>query len=128
MSNNNNIKNLTSTDIYSLLLFALYKLKDVPEYSTLSSLAYLLDKHDLEKILKHFGGTTITIPHMRDLKLIANCLLLYDLVNIEGNDFSKSVDSLNISNDYNLTEIKKMYFSLCKVLNDYTFRSSNDDA
>lgn len=123
MSNiDENIKNLTSNDIYSLILFALYKLKDVPEYSTLSSLAYVLDKENLEKFLKYFGGMTISVPHMRDLKLAANCLLLYQMVNIEGNDFNKALSSLNIGNDYNLIEIKKMYFSLCKVISEYNFK------
>lgn len=128
MGNNikNNLKDLNSTDIYSLLLFALYKLKDVPEYSTLSNLAYILDKSTLEKFLRHFGGTTISVPHMRDLKLIANCLLLYELVNIEGNELNKSIDSLKINTEYNLAEIKKIYFSLCKVLSNYTFKGSDE--
>lgn len=129
MANNikNNLKELNSTDIYSLLLFALYKLKDIPEYSTLSNLAYILDKQSLEKFLRHFGGTTISVPHMRDLKLVANCLLLYEMVNVEGDDLNKAIDSLKISNEYNLTEIKKIYFSLCNVLSNYTFKGSDDE-
>ena len=44
----NNIKTkleeLKATDIYSMMLFALYKIKDIPEYSTLSGLVYILNK------------------------------------------------------------------------------------
>lgn len=119
--------NLTSEDLYSLILFSLYKMDEVPEYSTLSELAYILDKNNLLKLLKQFGGTTITIPYMSDLKLMAACLLLYERVNIEGNDFNSAVSSLDISSEFNLSKIKKAYFSLCKVMEKYNFNGRKDN-
>ena len=41
------LDNLNMVDIYSMMLFALYKLNNVPEYSTLSELVYILDKDSL---------------------------------------------------------------------------------
>ena len=38
------LEKLKSVDIYSLLMFVLFKVKDVKEYSTMSELCYLLDK------------------------------------------------------------------------------------
>ena len=115
------IEKLTEQDIYSLLLFALYKLKDVSGYSTLSELVYALDKESLLKLLKLFGGMTITIPRIRDMKLASYCLLLYKYVNLDGVEFSKAVKMLNLSSDYSLKEIKELYFTLCDVLNNYSF-------
>ena len=37
------------------MLFALYKLKDLPEYLTLSELCYVLDSSNLPKFLSYFG-------------------------------------------------------------------------
>ena len=74
MNNNITIReqldSLKVTDIYSLILFTLYKLKDIPEYSTLSELAYILDKKSLLNFFEYFGGTTITIPTLKDFKLV----------------------------------------------------------
>ena len=44
MSFKENIDNLKQQDIYSFLLFVLYRLTGVNEYSSLSELAYVLDK------------------------------------------------------------------------------------
>lgn len=118
---NVNLINMTTDDVYSLILFALFKLKDTEEYSTLSELAYILDYDSLLNFLKYFGGTTITIPTVRDLKLAAKCLLLYQQVTVEGKDFAKAISELSVSSDYHLSEIKKMYFTLCDVMEKYTF-------
>lgn len=115
------IDKLTEQDTYSLLLFALYKLKDVPSYSTLSELTYVLDKDSLLKLLELFGGMTITIPTIREMKLASYCLLLYKSVELDGMDFNRAIKNLNISNDYSVKEIKELYFSLCDVLKNYSF-------
>ena len=41
------LNNLKTTDLFSLLLFVLYKIRDIEEYSTISELAYILDKESL---------------------------------------------------------------------------------
>ena len=115
------IEKLTEQDTYSLLLFALYKLQDVPGYSVLSELTYVLDKDSLLKLSELFGGMTITIPRTRDIKLASYCLLLYKYVELDGMDFNKAIKNLNMNNEYSLKEIKELYFTLCDVLKNYSF-------
>lgn len=52
----NNIENLKQTDFYSLLLFSLFKMTDIPEYSSISQLAYVLDRENLLNLCEYFGG------------------------------------------------------------------------
>ena len=77
MKTTQELNNLKSQDIYSLILFALYKLREIPEYSTLSELAYIVDKENLLKLCEYFGGTTIHIPTIDELESILYSLLLY---------------------------------------------------
>ena len=53
---------LKDVDVYSLILFVLFKARNVPELASLSALAYVLDKDNLLKLCEYFGGQTITIP------------------------------------------------------------------
>jgi hypothetical protein len=85
------LDNLRTKDIYSLILFALFKLKDLPEYSALSELAYILDKENLLKLCEFFGGMTITIPTMQELESIVYSLVLYQYVNIDGMEYNDAV-------------------------------------
>lgn len=119
---NKDILKLKDTDLYSLSMFTLYKLRDVPEYSSLSELAYILDKQNLLKLCEYFGGTTIKIPTIRELHLIMQVLLLYQYVNIEHIPYSKSVDLIGFESK-NLREIKTIYTKLCKILEDFNIKA-----
>ena len=124
MANNNIIKaleQLGEKDIYSLLLFVLYKLKDDKTYSTLSELVYLLDKESLFNLLSVFGGLTITIPKTKDLKLVVAGLLVYQLVNIENRDLTTSIKEVK-TGEYTETELKEVYLKICEVVKDYEFK------
>ncbi len=92
--NKKDFEQLKEKDIYSLLLFALYKLKEIPEYSTISELSYILDKDNLLTLLTYYGGMTIRIPTLREFKLVLNALLLYEYVHLEGIDFEKALVKL----------------------------------
>ena len=78
------IARLKEMDVYSLMLFALYKIKDIPEFSTLSEMAYVLDKDNLLKLCEYFGGLTIKIPTVDELQSIIYALVLYQYVDIDG--------------------------------------------
>lgn len=119
-STKEDFNNLSKEDIYSLMLFALYKVKDVPEYSTLSELAYILDKQSLLNFLEYYGGTTITIPKLSDLKTITNALLLYEYINLRNETLGNAVKKLDCK-DYELDEVRAVYYKLCKVLSRYDF-------
>lgn len=68
---------LRDKDIYSLVMFALFKLRDIPEYSSLSELAYVLDRENMLKLCEYFGGLTIRIPTIDELESILYSLVLY---------------------------------------------------
>lgn len=118
--NKEQLNQLKEKDVSSLLLFALYKLKDTDEYSTLSELAYILDRKHLLRLIDIFGGLTIRIPTREEFILLLDSLLLYCYVNIENIEYSKAVKMLNL-NDVSIKDIKDSYLNICKVLNDYEF-------
>ena len=72
------LEELDKKDIYSLILFTLYRLKDVSEYSVLSELVYILDKDSFARFLSYFEGQTIKVPKINELTNIVNALLFYE--------------------------------------------------
>ena len=72
------LEELDKRDIYSLILFILYRLKEIPEYSTLSELVYILDNENFIKLINYYGGKTIRIPKVDELSTILNALLVYE--------------------------------------------------
>lgn len=120
------LSRLTKPDIYSLMLFVLFKLKDTNEYSSLSQLSYILDKDSLLKLCEFYGGTTITIPTIEDLEAVFNALLLYQEVNIEKQNFDKMLDK----RDLQRTEKRKLldcYDVVVDVLKNYDFNSGRNN-
>lgn len=115
------VESLKETDIYSLMLFALYKMRDIPEYSVLSELPFVLDKENLLSFLECFGGMTITIPTANELKIMINALLLYQLVDVENKDYDKSLNSLDIKT-FSRKDIEVCYVKLKTILENYNFK------
>ena len=116
----NNIENLKQTDFYSLLLFSLFKMTEVPEYSSLSQLAYVLDKDNLLNLCEYFGGQTITIPTTKELESLVYSLLLYQYVKIDKMDYEEAIELIG-HESCELRQVKKRYHALCKVMDKYTF-------
>lgn len=114
------LNSLNKTDIYSLMLFTLYKLQDVPEYSTLSELCYILDGENLTKFLSYYGGMTIKIPTLKDMRLILQTLLLYQYVNIENGDFDEALKV--VADEFPEEDIKNVYVKLNEIIKDYDFK------
>jgi len=114
------LDSLEKTDVYSLMLFALYKIKAVPEYSTLSELAYILEKESLFNFLEYYGGTTIRVPTLEEFNQIIRALLLYQAVNLEGVEFNKAFK--NLESEFQNNSTKDTYFKLVGVLDKYDFR------
>ena len=113
------LNTLKKTDVYSMLLFTLYKMQDTPEYSTLCELCYILDNDNLTKLLSYYGGMTIKIPQLRDLRLLVQALLLYQCVNLDGEDFGEALQT--VSGEFSQDEIKQSYLKLCDVIANYEF-------
>ena len=117
--NKEELKSLRQIDVYSLVLFALYQLKEVPEYATLSELAYVLNKDSLMKLLDYFGGTTIKIPTKRELQTVINALLVYRSVKVEKTSLAFALGKLGDVDRLQLKEIKSLYNKLCEVLDKF---------
>jgi len=114
-----NLDNLHLSDIYSLMLFILYKIQDLPEYAVLSELCYLLDGSNLTRLLTYFAGKTITIPTEEEFVTLTNALLLYQYVNLENNSLADAQMKLNVSGKKQLENITNLYLKILPIINSY---------
>ena len=117
----NNLENLKQTDLYSLILFSLYKMIEIPEYSSLAQMSYVLDRPNLLNFCEYFGGQTITVPTTRELESLTYSLLLYQYVNIDGKDYDEALELIGHL-PCELRQVKSQYRSLCKILEKYEFK------
>lgn len=116
------LENLKEKDIYSLMLFALYKANDLPEYSALSQLAYILDKDNLLRLCEFYGGLTIKIPTVAELESLIYGLLMFQQIDIEHKEYRKVYDALKLK-EIDANHVKDTYFLLKKLLSEYKFDS-----
>lgn len=120
MGLNDKLKNLTEIDTYSLILFALYRLTNQPEYSSISELVYVLDKENFLNLCEFFGGTTIYIPTIDELEILVDGLDAYQKINIDKMPFEEYFDSV-VYDGCKLKQIKDSYKHLCEVLDEFSF-------
>lgn len=123
--NQEELLSIKELDIYSLILFALFKLRSIPEYLTLSELVYILDKDSLLKLCEYFGGLTLKIPTIQELESILYSLLLYQYVDINKMEYEDAVKLLG-KNSSELRKIKSDYMKLKTVLENYSFGKDNE--
>lgn len=125
MSIKSELESLKNEDIYSLLLFALYKCNETNEFSALSELAYLLDETNLLNLCEYFGGMTLTIPTIEDLELMLNGLSMYKSINIDHltteEHFTKNACSTK-----NKDAVKSAYLVISDIMSSYTFGGSDN--
>ena len=116
---------LDKDDIYSLMLFALYKLRDIPEYLALSELCYVLDSDNLPKFLSFFGGMTLQVPTLKDMRLVLAALKIYQYVNIEHGEFEEALTA-SVTDEMSVDEVKDTYVKICEVMKNYEFGNKKD--
>lgn len=121
MSIKSELSKFNETDIWSLLLFVLYKMKDTPDFSAISELAFVLDKKNLLRLCEYFGGCTITIPTVDDLESMIYGMLLYQRIDIEGMEFNDALGTLCRSDDKQ--KAKLAYRSIKNTLDSYEISS-----
>ena len=116
------LNNLTNNDIYSMILFVLYKSHEIPEYSSISELSYILDKDSLLKLCEFYGGQTIKIPTIKDIEDYINALLVYQQVNIEHKNLEKVLCEMKRKNGSTL-KVEENYKQISELLKEYNFNS-----
>ncbi len=119
------INNLHLSDIYSLMLFVLFKVQEVPEYALTSELCYLLDGANMTRLLTYFAGRTIKFPSASDLAIVTNALLMYQYINIDGESFvaaqNKLGDQLTKKEKDKITDL---YVQLVPIMKQYNIDRS----
>lgn len=75
--------NMQTSDTYSLLCSFLYEMKNIPGYSPLSELCYMLDRDSFEKLLIYFEGKTVTFPTKEEFVDAVRMVKLYQYYEVE---------------------------------------------
>lgn len=115
--NTDNLKMMKENDIYSLILYAIYKCTKDPKYSTLCELIYTLDRESLMKLCSVFGGCTIKIPTIDQLKVYSSGLLVYNLIN-EGRTLQAALKATGLDTD-KYSEVLSVYHTIEEVMENY---------
>ena len=115
------LEQLDKKDIYSLILFILYKLKEVPEYATLSELVYILDNENFIKLINYYGGKTIKIPALSELSNVLNALVVYERQQNTDQKLTEILNDLEIE-DRNKSEVIAALSKISSIMEEYDFR------
>lgn len=115
------LNNLQLSDIYTLMLFILFKIKEIPEYATLSELCFLLDGSNLTRLFTYYAGKTVTFPTEKELVTLIKALLLYQYINLDGNTLTEALIKIS---DNELTENQKneilnLYLKIIPIMDEY---------
>ena len=111
------VSRLKEQDILNVLLYAIYKLTNTPEYSAISELAYVLDKDSLYKLCATFGGATIKIPPLSLFKNITKALLIVELMQ-KGETFDDAYLKAEVD-VRDKAEVIKIVNQLVEILDSY---------
>ena len=111
------VSKLKEDDVINVLLYAIYKLTNDPEYSAISELAYVLDKDSLYKLCATFGGAIIKIPPLSLFKNITKALLIIELMQ-KGETFEEAYADADV-NVRDKSEVVKIVDQLVEIVNSY---------
>lgn len=119
---NKKLESLTTEDVYSLLMFLLFKAEEVPEYAVLSRLAYLFDKEVLLTLCEMFGGMTIKFPTIGELENMLSALTVYTRIEVdkeEPKEVFKEVKKRCKDKGTKSGDIIKLYNQLREIMSKY---------
>ena len=119
-----NLNNLHLSDIYSLMLFILFKVQDIPEYAVASELCYLLDGANMTRLLTYFAGKTITFPTESEMAVVTNALLMYQYINIDGETFTAAQNKLDKLTKKEKDKVTELYVQLLPIMKQYNIDRS----
>ena len=115
------LNRLNKTDVYSMLLFIIYKMRELPEYSTLSELVYILDNENFINLINYYGGKTIRIPKVDELSTILDALLVYEREQNTDLPLSDICKDIGI-NKKEIPEILKILQLIPQLIDNYDFK------
>lgn len=119
-----NLNNLHLSDIYSLMLFVLYKVQEIPEYAVTSELCYLLDGANMTRLLTYFAGKTVTFPTESEMAVVTNALLMYQYINIDGETFTAAQNKLDKLTKKEKDAVTELYVQLLPIMKQYNIDRS----
>ena len=109
---------LSKKDIYSLLMFVLFKANEVPELAVLSQLIYLLDEDNFIKLIKYFGGQKIVVPTLNEVRELIYTLICYKSIDIDNISFE---ETLKLIPDDLKESILAKYDKIKSIMLEYSF-------
>jgi hypothetical protein len=118
------INNLHLSDIYSLMLFVLFKVQEIPEYAVTSELCYLLDGANMTRLLTYFAGRTIKFPTESEMSIVTNALLMYQYINIDGETFVAAQNKLEKLSKKEKDKVTELYVQLLPIMKQYNIDRS----
>lgn len=119
-----NLNSLHLSDIYSLMLFVLFKVQDIPEYAVTSELCYLLDGANMTRLLTYFAGKTVTFPTEAEMTIVTNALLMYQYINIDGDTFTNAQNKLGKLTNKEKDKVTDLYVKLLPIMKQYNIDRS----
>lgn len=119
-----NLNNLHLSDIYSLMLFILFKVQEIPEYAVTSELCYLLDGANMTRLLTYFAGRTVTFPTESEMAIVTHALLMYQYINIDGETFTAAQNKLEKLSKKEKEEVTELYVKLLPIMKQYNIDRS----
>ena len=114
-----NLDNLHLSDIYSLMLFILFKVREIPEYAVVSELCYLLDGANMTRLLTYFAGKTVTFPTESEMAIVTNALLMYQYINIDGESFTAAQNKLQGLSKKEKDKVTELYLEILPIMRQY---------
>lgn len=112
---------LKENDVYSMVMFALYKMRDNPDFLPISELMYTVDHENFLRLIETFGGTTIRIPTIEEVETVTFALLIFQRVDLDGEQYAKVVSDISKRTD-SINDVTSCYFDLKDVLRKYEFK------
>lgn len=100
------------------MLFVLYNFQNIPEYSAISELAYVLDQKNFLRLCEYFGGQTIKIPTIDQMEETIYAMLLYQYIDVEKIAEPEAVSLLQLEKSKEKA-VKNCYKSLKYILANY---------
>lgn len=85
------LSKFSEADTYALICSYLYEYKNLPQYSIISELAYILDSKSFINLIKYFDGQTIKLPTKEEFQVAIRTLLLLQYFEIEGKPWKDSL-------------------------------------